>query len=108
MNLPLNSYTLWFEFICAGLVGLVLLMGMTKKYRISKSLLVFGWLAFIIPTLAGSFLSIPRYTLAIFPVFWILGKIMAEHRKLAVVYLCLSVSLLAVMTILYTRGYWVS
>ena len=104
----LRYYTVWFEFLVAGSIAVLLILGLTKRYRVPKSMLIYGWLVFILPTLTGTLLSIPRFVLVIFPAFWVLGKILDKFHKLTVVYYSISVILLAIAIIFFARGYWIS
>lgn len=95
----------WFEFLI-GVIFLGWSLLALKKIRFSYAL--WAILSYLLPTLTGTFSSLPRYALAIFPVF-ILGAIfLAQHRYLRIIYLFVSGSLLLVFTLLFTRGYWVA
>lgn len=108
-------FTAWLEFITAIifgiLAGLGILGGLGKmrgfKFRLSyATYLAFGYL---IPTLSGSFSSLPRYVLVLFPAFILcaiyLSKLKKTNRLLLFIALFL---LLAIATSLFVRGYWVA
>ncbi len=94
--------------VAIGLLGLFsLVWGYTKKVR--PSYLLFLFLGYILPTLTGSFSSLPRYVLVLFPLFLILGLFLASRgRVFKVLSLAISVILLAIETTLFIRGYWVA
>ena len=96
------------EFIISIFFGIILLWGWLKKgyYKLSISELTFASFAFILPSLTGSFSSMPRYVLVCFPVF----VIFANHLKgwKLDLYLIISVVLLFFNSIMFLQGYWVA
>lgn len=77
------------------------------KLRLSYSILLIG--GYLIPTLAGSFSSLPRYAVVLFPAY-ILFALALEKRHF-VLKLAVSIILLALLFTaesLFVRGYWVS
>ncbi|MBI5357012.1 hypothetical protein HZB78_05410 [Candidatus Collierbacteria bacterium] len=75
-----------------------------KKTRLSYA--VFGFLSFLTPTLTGTFSSMPRYVLVMFPVFIMIGSwLNGENHKLRRwVYYSVSTVLLAINTMLFLGG----
>lgn len=92
-----------FELICT-LFAIIILILATKKAK--REWLIFSWLAILVPTLTGTFTSMPRYILVAFPIFVYLALINNVYVKLIIVAVFLS--LLAVTTALFTQGYWVA
>lgn len=70
---------------------------------------IFFVLAYLIPTLSGSFSSLSRYILVIFPAFFFLAQIVSNLPKLLKlgIYVILSIILL-IAQMLFVRGYFVS
>ena len=68
--------------------------------------ILFGFAAIIIPTLTGTFASMPRYILVAFPIYIALAQI--KSTSLKVTLLIISLSLLVYLTALFTQGYWVA
>lgn len=99
-------YNFWVAFseIAAFVFGIGMLLWLTKK--IPLSWLIFSWLDLLLPTFSGTLSSIPRYLLGIFPIFIGLASIKNPTVKLGIT--GFFVILLAVFTILFTQGYWVS
>ena len=64
-------YRVILEFL-AGLFGLILSILSFRDVR--KSYALFAFLAYILPTLTGTFSSMPRYVLPLFPLFVVLSK----------------------------------
>ncbi len=93
------------EFLAGtvGLVGLVLAVCV-----VPASWSVFALLAFLFPTLSGTFSSMPRYILISFPLFVLLAKVRERSQLLWVVLLALFCILLLVETVLFIQGYWVA
>ncbi len=105
-TVPVTSllyYTVTQEFM-AALVFLCLSLLAFKFIR--RSYAVFGILAYILPTLTGTFSSMPRYGLVLFPAFLILGRI--KNQTIRHWLYAISLILLIINVVLFTRGYWVA
>lgn len=99
-------FVVWLEFlVAAGFLGL-LIYGYFQKVRLSW--LVFGALSYILPTLTGTFSSLPRYVLVVFPGFIALGIFLEKYRNLKIVYQAVSFILLIISLIFFSRGYWLA
>ncbi len=93
--------------ISVAILFLYVIISSFKKIRIEYWLyLVFGYLT---PTLSGSFSSLPRYVMVLFPAFIFLSMKL-EKVGSAVKYLVFSVLILisCIMQMLFIRGYFVS
>ncbi len=78
-----------------------------RSFRYLRKSYVFYCLASVLlPLLTSSLMSVPRFILAIFPIFIVLGLIKNETFNLF--YLIISILLLSFNIILFTSGYWVS
>lgn len=95
------------ELVSALVVIILLIYGYLKKVR--WSYLFFVLASFILPTLTGSFSSLPRYLLTMFPLFIILGIYLSKQKSFqrVIVYI-LMIALLIIETTLFLRGYWVA
>ena len=69
---------------------------------------VFAILSFITPTLTGTFSSMPRYVLVMFPAFIVLGRWLEKHRRLRWAWWGSSVILLVIDLSLFLTGRWVA
>lgn len=88
-------------FFCLPIVGFF------KKIRLSY--LFFAFFGFLLPTIQGSFSSLPRYVLVLFPSFIVLALMLKELPvKFKVVLGGLSLTLLIIETAFFLRGYWVA
>jgi len=93
--------------IATALVFLFLLVWSFFKLRLSYSLYFLA--GYLIPPLSGSFSSFPRYVAVLFPAFILMAVWSQKLPKTAkaVIFLLLFVTL-AVASMLFVRGYWVS
>lgn len=96
-------FTVWLEFLTAAWFAALLVFAYLKKIRFSY--LIFAFFAYITPTLTGTFSSMPRYVLVLFPCFIALALI--ENKFLRWALIAVSCLLLAVSTIFFTKGYWI-
>lgn len=67
---------------------------------------VFMFLVLVAPTLTGTFSSLPRYVLVLFPAFIILSLWSEKYRWLRVIYPLVSIPLFVICLWLFTRGYF--
>lgn len=101
------AYLTIFMELLAGALGIFLLiLGYFKRMR--PSYLCFGFLSYLLPTLTGSFSSMPRYLTVIFPIFIVLAVFISGNRLLRFGVLTVLMVLLVIETMLFIRGYWVA
>jgi len=99
-------FVVWLEVLsAAGFLGL-LIWAYFQKIRLSW--LVFAFLAYLLPTLTGTFSSMPRYVLVVFPGFIALALLAEKYRWLKIFYPIFAIILMVVAVIFFTRGYWVA
>lgn len=104
---PINlKYFSFIQEFMVGLSGLAVLIYSYRKIRLSY--LVYGLSVFLLPTLTGTFSSMPRYLLVVFPFFIILAKFFRSRKRALIIWLSLSTILLIFNTILFIQGYWVA
>ena len=106
MHTPIYQ-TIVLEFIL-GIMFLILpIYGYLKKIRLSY--LAYALLGFLIPTIQGSFSSVPRYVIVLFPSFIALALLINSLPKLLkIVFFSILAFLLVIETALFLRGYWVA
>lgn len=97
-------YTVNLEFWSAMIFLALLIIAWRQKVRLSY--LLFAAPAYLLPTLTGTFSSMPRYVLVLFPAFIVLAKI--KNKSWSRLILVVSAILLAINTLLFTRGYWIA
>lgn len=94
------------EFLTGlGFFGL-LIVSYLKKIR--PSYIIFAVFVYLAPTLAGTFSSLPRYALTLFPCFIAIALLAGQNKFLKACYPIVAGILLAVCVILFTRGYWIA
>ena len=108
MSVSVNFFSLLYYRISMEMISaasfLILSLISFKKTRLSYA--IFGFLSFLTPTLTGTFSSMPRYILVMFPIFimigsWFNGKNHLIRRR---IYYLISLILLTVNTILFLSG----
>jgi Gpi18-like mannosyltransferase len=97
-------FTTYLEFI-TGIVFLALSILSFFKLRLSYSLFLLG--GYLIPTLSGSFSSLPRYLVILFPAFILIGTVKLPKLLKATFSIILFIGLV-VSIVLFSRGYWLS
>lgn len=97
-------YTAMLELFLT-LIGLLSLLYATLKLRFSW--VVFGWIAFLLPTLSGTLTSMPRYVLTIPIMFVVFGELLARYPVLRLIFLPVSCAWLVLNTILFIQGVFV-
>ena len=96
---------LMFEFASSILVLGLIVYGWWKKW-IRMSYLIYMLPAYFLPTITGSFASMPRYILSLFPLFYLLPKFkLGKYQQVIMVIL---VALMTWAFVRFSRGYWVS
>lgn len=100
-------FTILIEFFTS--VGTLALIVWGFATRLRLSYWVYCVLGYFLSTSTGSFSSLPRYVLSLFPLFILAGQLISETKK-AVKFTTLSllVVVLAIETMLFYRGYWVA
>ena len=100
-------FTILLEVLIATLF-LVLVIWAFKKVRSSYA--IFALLSYLTPTLTGSFSSMPRFALSIFPAFIVLALFLEKTKKkwLRKTYYIISIILSIISVALYTRGYFIA
>ena len=100
------SFTPIFEFVVA--LGFLLLAILAFK-RLRQSYVLYLLIGYLIPTFSGSFSSLPRYVLVLFPGFILAALYLNKTSKViqALIFLVLFLGL-GISTILFVRGYWIA
>ncbi len=83
--------------------GAFLFIAWKKKVRFSY--ILFSALAFLIPASTGTFSGLPRYVLVLFPIFIALALL--ENKALKIFYSIISVALLFILFMLFSKGYFI-
>ncbi|MBL7036456.1 hypothetical protein ISR94_01220 [Candidatus Microgenomates bacterium] len=77
--------------------------------KIRWSYVVYILFGFLVPSAQGSFSSVPRYLVVIFPAFIVMAVLLEKQSKLTKsIYFILSGLWLMINTSLFLRGYWIA
>lgn len=99
-----------FTFLLELVTAIVFLgLSVFSFWKLKRSYALFLTLGYLIPTLSGSFSSLPRYVLVLFPGFVLMAIYLAKLPKTFKIaaFTLLFVSL-GIATCLFVRGYWIS
>lgn len=98
-------FTTIFEFF----IGVsYLLISIFSFFKLRLSYAIFVLFGYLIPTFSGSFSSLPRYVLVLFPVYIMLAKIFEKRKYASVAFSLISAILLVISWALFSRGFWIS
>ncbi len=99
-------FTVLLEALTGGLfLGLSILL--FKHSRLSYALYVLP--SYLLPTITGTFSSMPRYVLVLFPAFILMGKWLENKNKKTKIIIYTTLVILSFFSIaLFTRGYFIS
>ena len=108
-NVNYGVLTSFFPADLEFLTGLAFLgLGIISFWKLRLSYAVYLLLGFIIPTLSGSFSSLPRYVLVLFPGFILAATYLGKNKYFLFAFCALSSILLVISLSLFARGYWIS
>lgn len=99
------NYLIFIQEFIAGTIGLILILWAGKKLYISHTLFALG--VFFIPTLTGTFSSMPRYLLVAWPIFFAILEL-TKDKKSRFIFLFFSSLILIFNVILFIQGHWVA
>jgi len=101
--------TLFFTVMLELLTGILFLL--LSIYAFFKSRLSYAFYlaaSYLLPTLTGTFSSLPRYALVLFPAFILMAQVYSQQTKLVRRLFSAVSIILAIVTIsLFTRGYFI-
>lgn len=100
------KYFSYVQEIVAGVLGFLVILWSFKKIQLSYSL--FSLFAFLLPTLTGTFSSMPRYILVCFPLFIVIALKAEKSKTFLYFWFLFSTFLLVLNTVLFIQGYWVA
>ena len=74
--------------------------------KVKGEWLIFSLAAVLIPTLSGTLASMPRYILVAFPMY--IGLAQVKSTIIKTIILSIFFVMLAALTVIFTRGYWIA
>ena len=95
---------LWLELVLSLVFLGLIIYALVKKMR--TSYLIFMIPSFILPTLTGTFSSMPRYVLTCFPLFYLLGNIKSKKQKIVLYFIFFLIQAWAFTR--FASGQWIS
>lgn len=99
--------TIILELFTGVFFFLLPLYGYLKKIRLSYILFAFS--GFIATTIQGSFSSLPRYVLVLFPGFLVMAIVLSNRSSWVKIFVFSSfIFWLMITTMMFLRGYWVA
>lgn len=99
--------TIVLEFFAGILFFILPLYGLFKKMRYSY--VFYTLIGFLLPTIQGSFSSVPRYVIVFFPGFIVLAMLLNNMKPpVRAIILIFSAIWLVLETAIFIRGYWVA
>ncbi len=102
-----NIYEWWVAFFeLSFFIFALSLFYVAWKKKIRTSYLIFGVLCFLVPASSGTFSGLPRYIAVIFPIFIALALI--ENKTFRIIYCAISITLLFLFFMLFSKGYFIS
>lgn len=105
-TLPINKFEWWIAVLeVAAFIFGTSMFYLAWKKKVRVSYLIFGALAFLLPVLSGTFSGLPRYLLMSFPIFIALALI---NPKIIRIYLPISIALLFILLMFFSRGYYIA
>lgn len=109
MLITVDKFTPTYFVVILEAASGVLFLFLTVKAFIKKwyAYGTFMLLSYIAPTLTGTFSSMPRYVLTLFPGFILLAILGEKYRAIKILYPLICIPLFILSLLLFTRGYWI-
>lgn len=98
-------FTTFLEIFIAILFLYIIIISFRK---IKWEYWLFLTLGYLIPTFSGSFSSLPRYVLVLFPFYIFMAQKLEKSKSKLFVFLLISAILQVISFSMYARGYWLS
>lgn len=107
LAIPATQFAFWIAlFEVSVFFVVIILLFVAWKKKIRGSYLWYASAAFLVPTLSGTFSGLPRYVLVLFPMFMTLA--LFENKIIKVIYAAVSVVILFILLMFFSRGYFVA
>ncbi len=104
---PASHFEWWISLLelAVFIFGCFMIYVMWRK-KIRPSYIIYSLFCFIIPTLSGTFSGLPRYFVIIFPAF--LALAMVKNRIALIIYSVISIILLFLFLMFFSKGYFIA
>ncbi|MBI4058825.1 hypothetical protein HY404_01140 [Candidatus Microgenomates bacterium] len=109
MDIPKNDPFFFTFLLEVSTAILFLILSIFSFFKLRLSYAVWLLLGYLVPTFSGSFSSLPRYILPLFPAFLLMAMFLEKQpQKIQIVIALFLMTLLSISTILFARGYWIA
>lgn len=99
-------FSTWLEFLTGVLF---LILSVISGIKLRKSYTTFLVIGYLFPTLSGSFSSLPRYCIVLFPGFLLMSLYLTKQKTILRYTIFVLFALLQFLALaLFIRGYWIS
>ncbi len=107
LALPSTQFEWWIALLeIVTFIFVCILLYVAWKKKVRASYLIFAVLAFLIPTLSGTFSALPRYAAILFPAYIALS--LTKNKTLKLAYSVIAPVLLFILLMLFARGYFIA
>lgn len=93
-------------FECITFIFFLYLLVRAFQFKLKVPYILYSAIVLVMPTLTGTLTSMPRYVLAAFPLFIVMGSV--HNRRVKIALLVLMSAGLVVCTSLYLQGYFIA
>ena len=108
-NLTWSYFPVTFTTVLEFASGIILTTAsIVGFFKLRFSYWIFLMAGFIMPSMYNGFVSLPRYSAVLFPLFILFGIYIKDRKYLRYAYFLVCAIALCAATILFTRGYWIS
>ena len=109
-NLNYNYFPVVFSTLLEFIVAILFLgFSVLSFFRLRLSYTLFLALGYLLPTLSGSFSSLPRYVLVLFPAFLLVSIYLSKASKTTKLFTFFILFVFnAISFMLFIRGYWLA
>ncbi len=108
-SINLNYFPVLFVTFLEFFIGIgYLFLTVFSFFKLPFSYSVLLAAGYVIPTLSGSFSSMPRYVLVLFPAYIMTAVWLRSNKKLTFAFISICTILLIISFTLFSRGYWIS
>jgi len=106
-TLPMSLFEWWVALLeLASFIYGAFFLLLAWRQKVRHSYLIFGALAFLVPSLSGTFSGLPRYLIVIFHIFIAMAQM--KSNKFKTLYYLISASLLFLLLMYFTMAYYIS
>lgn len=107
ITFPASRYEWWIAFLeFSVMIFVMVFLYVAWKKKVRLSYLLFAGFSLFFPLNSGTFSGLPRYSAVAFPIF--LGLALVKNRLLEKLYIIVGITLLFILLLFFSRGYFVA